>query len=37
VGPVAPRRSATVLGPLWFAPPGDRHGADERVEALRGL
>jgi len=36
-GPVAPRRSAAVLGPLWVVPPGDREGAAERVEALRGL
>jgi Zn-dependent protease with chaperone function len=36
-GPVAPRRSSAVLGPLWLVPPGDRAGAAARVDVLRGL
>jgi len=36
-GPAAPRRSASVLGPLWLVPPGDRAGAAARVDVLRGL
>ena len=36
-GPVAPKRSSPVLGPVWLVPPGDAEGAAVRVEVLRGL